>query len=185
MKIVSGYAHDENMCTYSKVEVQTINLFDLRRMAGCVTYRPCHKDWGKLRLKGSYVDAQIVSQLPHTVFVVAHQLGKVLMMRILWRRIAWNRWVIHSWWGESESYGFHDSFYLLGLEVDRQPNRIAGATAATGSIWGWSRILLIDVFPVAGHAQEFFKSELELLLLLFIVILANDPRVALHVFGTH
>ena len=80
---MSGYAYDESMCTYSKVEVQTIDLFDLRRMACCITYRPCHKDRGKLRLEGSYVDAQIVGQLPHAVFVVAHQLGKVVMMRIL------------------------------------------------------------------------------------------------------
>ena len=84
MKIVSDYAHDvSSMCTYSKVEVQTIDLFDLRRMAGCVTDRPCHEDRGKLRLEGSCVDTQIVGQFSHAVFVVAHQLGKVVMMRIL------------------------------------------------------------------------------------------------------
>jgi hypothetical protein len=108
-----------------------------------------------------------------------------VMMRILWSRITRNRWVIHSGWGQCKSYGLHDSFYLLGLEIDRQPYRIAGATATTGGVRGWSRILFIDVFPVAGYAQEFFQSELKLLLLLFIVILTYDPRVALHVFGTH
>ena len=85
---MSDYAHDVSMCTTcSKVEVQTIDLFDLRGMAGCVTHRPCHKDRGELRLEGSYVNTQIVSQLPHAVFVVAHQLGKVVMMRILGCRI--------------------------------------------------------------------------------------------------
>ena len=84
MKIVSDYAHDlSRMCTYSKVEVQTIDLFYLRRMAGCVTDRTCNEDRGKLRLEGSCVNTQIVGQFPHAVFVVAHQLGKVVMMRIL------------------------------------------------------------------------------------------------------
>ena len=63
---------------------------------------------------------------------------------------------------------------------------IAGATAAAGSIRRRTRTtLLINVFPVARHAQQLFQRELKLLLLLFIIVLAYDPRVALHVFGAH